>query len=87
MSKKATDHVVFDIDELVGFGTVKLSSATLKAFKAELEETETGHHVGNIALIHSSRAATNARLAESQPAPEPTPEPVAETVAVEEHHE
>lgn len=60
---KITEHVVFDIDELVSFGTVKLSSATLEAFKEHLDEKETGHHVGTIALIHSSRAATNARLA------------------------
>jgi hypothetical protein len=62
MSKKATEHVTYDIDELIGFGTVKLSSATIEAFKAEFEAKETGHHVGSIALIHSSRAAVNDRL-------------------------
>lgn len=64
MSKKATEHVTYDIDELIGFGTVKLSSATMEAFKAEFEAKESGHHVGSIALIHSSRAAINERLAD-----------------------
>src|ERR1700677_1906299 len=56
-------HVIFDIDELVGFGTLKLSTATLESLTAEMDQHETGHHVGEIALIHSTRASVNERLA------------------------
>jgi hypothetical protein len=60
---KATDHVVVDIDELVSFGTVKMSSTTFKALSDELEEQETGHQSGRVALIHSHVAASKDRQA------------------------
>jgi len=60
----ALEHLIFDIDELVGYGTIKLSTPTLEAL--ELEYKETGHHVGNVSLIHSMRAATNEKLARDE---------------------
>ena len=44
-------HVVFDIDELVSFGTIKLSTETLRSLAVDMDKHDSGHHVGEIALL------------------------------------